>query len=69
MKKEKERLIKTIDIQHQRIEDLEAIIGSIAEIIHMQMPLRYQDSWLEMMVEQGLYVEPETEEILREQEQ
>jgi len=32
------------------------------------MPLRYQDEWLEKIVERGIW-EPETEEILREQEQ
>ena len=30
-------------------------IQEIAEIIHYQMPLKYQDKWLEMMIEQGLY--------------
>ena len=51
------------------IEALRYAISTIAEIIHMEMPLRYQDDWLDRIVKQGLYVTPETEEILREQEQ
>ena len=54
---------------NKEVMELRDAIAEIAEIIHMEMPLRYQDKWLEMMVEQGLYVTPETEEILREQEQ
>ena len=50
-------------------EALRYAISTIAEIIHMEMPLRYQDDWLDRIVKQGLYVTPETEEILREQEQ
>ena len=38
-----------------KIEDAISSIQDIAEIIHMQMPLKYQDKWLEMMIEQGLY--------------
>ena len=38
-----------------KIEDAIGSIQEIAEIIHMQMPLRYQDKWLEMMIERGLY--------------
>ena len=30
-------------------------IHEICEIIQMEMPLKYQDKWLEMMIEQGLY--------------
>ena len=52
----------------EEIEALRFAIGTIAEIIHMQMPLRYQDEWLEKIIERGIW-EPETEEILREQEQ
>ena len=33
----------------------------IAEIIHMEMPLKHQDKWLEMMIDRGLYT-PEDEE-------
>ena len=30
-------------------------IQEIAEIIIMEMPLRYQDKWVEVMTEKGLY--------------
>ena len=33
---------------------LEAI-HDIAEIIHMQLPLRYQDKWLESIIERGIW--------------
>ena len=67
MKKDKE--IKMIAGMQTEIEALRYAISTIAEIIHMEMPLRYQDDWLDRIVKQGLYVTPETEEILREQEQ
>jgi hypothetical protein len=35
--------------------ELREAIYEIAEIIHMQMPLRHQDKWLAKMVERGLY--------------
>jgi len=41
-------------------ELLEAVQG-IAEIIHYQMPLRYQDAWLNSIIEKGIW-KPETEE-------
>lgn len=31
------------------------MLSEIAEIIHYQMPLKYQDKWLAMMIERGLY--------------
>jgi len=34
-------------------------LQEIAEIIHYQMPLKYQDKWLEMMIKRGLYIPPE----------
>ena len=34
-------------------------IQEIAEIIYMEMPLRYQDEWLSDMIEQGYYKKPE----------
>ena len=67
MKKDKE--IKMIAGMQTEIEALRYAISTIAEIIYMEMPLRYQDDWLDRIVKQGLYVTPETEEILREQEQ
>ena len=35
--------------------ELVEAIHEIAEIIRMELPLRYQDKWLAKMVEQGLY--------------
>jgi hypothetical protein len=48
--------------------ELREAVEEIAEIIHMQMPLRYQDKWLDYIEERGIW-KPQTEEILREQEQ
>ena len=48
--------------------ELREAVEEIAEIIHMQMPLRYQDKWLDCIEERGIW-KPQTEEILREQEQ
>ena len=36
-------------------DELELAINEIAEIIRMELPLRYQDKWLANMVERGLY--------------
>jgi hypothetical protein len=49
-------------------DELLNAVEEIAEIIHMQMPLRYQDKWLEDIMDSGIW-RPEPEEILREQEQ
>jgi len=67
MKKDKE--MEMVAGMQTEIEALRFAISTIAEIIHMELPLRYQDDWLDRIVKQGLYVTPETEEILREQEQ
>ena len=56
-------------LTEKEMKALRYAISTIAEIIYMEMPLRYQDDWLDRIVKQGLYVTPETEEILREQEQ
>ena len=45
---------------NSEIEALRCAISTIAEIIHMQMPLRYQDEWLEKIVERGIWT-PEKE--------
>jgi hypothetical protein len=37
------------------------VIYGVAEMIYMQLPLRFQDAWLEDIIAQGLY-EPLTEE-------
>tara|TARA_R110002167_G_scaffold126248_1_gene306907 strand:+ start:377 stop:571 length:195 start_codon:yes stop_codon:yes gene_type:complete len=46
----------------EEIEALKYAISTIAEIIHMQMPLKYQDAWLESIVKSGIW-KPETEEV------
>ena len=50
-------------------EELLNAVEDIAEIIWMEMPLRYQDKWLEDIMDSGIWRPEETEEILREQEQ
>tara|TARA_R110000824_G_scaffold135548_4_gene298838 strand:- start:263 stop:559 length:297 start_codon:yes stop_codon:yes gene_type:complete len=39
----------------KEIEALKYVIATIADIIHMQMPLKYQDEWLTTIKERGLY--------------
>ena len=36
-------------------EELREAVESIAEIIHMELPLRYQDSWLEGIMDRGIW--------------
>ena len=43
-------------------DELLEAVQTIAEIIHMQMPLRYQDAWLKDIVGKGIW-KPETEEV------
>ena len=43
--------------QGQLIDD----ISDIAEIIYMEMPLRYQNAWLEGVMDRGIW-RPEIEE-------
>jgi hypothetical protein len=50
-------------------EELLNAVEDIAEIIYMELPLRYQDQWLENIMAKGMWKPEETEEILREQEQ
>ena len=38
-----------------REEELEDYIAEICDIIDMELPLRYQDKWVEVMTEKGLY--------------
>ena len=45
----------------RREEDLIDRIIEIASIIYMQMPLRYQDDWLDRQVNDGLYNPKEDE--------
>ena len=42
-------------------EELLDAVHEIAEIIHMQMPLRYQDAWLENVMDKGIW-KPEMKE-------
>ena len=46
----------------KEIEALKDCIWVIADIIHMQLPLRYQDKWLESVIENGLFNPHEDEE-------
>ena len=45
---------------YEYIGELLETIETIAEIIHMEMPLSYQDDWLESVMEEGLY-KPDTD--------
>ena len=51
------------------VNELQSTVEDIAEIIYMELPLRYQDQWLENIMAKGMWKPEETEEILREQEQ
>ena len=42
-------------IKNKEIDALKYAIETIAEIIWMEMPLRYQDEWLEKIMERGLW--------------
>ena len=42
-------------------DELLDAIHEIAEIIHMQLPLRYQDKWLENIMVKGIW-KPEMKE-------
>ena len=41
--------------QNEKIEELENYIAEICDIIYMELPLRIQDRWVEVMTEKGLY--------------
>lgn len=45
----------------EEIEALRYAISTIAEIIHMQMPLRYQDAWLKTIEDAGIWKPEELE--------
>ena len=47
----------------KEIEALKDCIWVIADIIHMQLPLRYQDKWLESVIENGLFKPNEDEDV------
>ena len=53
---EETRLVKTY-------KEYEECISTIAEIIYMEMPLRYQDEWLKDIMAKGIWKpDPEIEE-------
>ena len=59
-----DKKVEKYDVVHEDIyeyigELLESI-ETIAEIIHMELPLEYQDNWLESVMEEGLY-KPDTD--------
>ena len=47
--------------QNEKIEELENYIAEICDIIYMELPLRIQDRWVEVMTEKGLYTPDEEE--------
>ena len=54
-----DKKVEKYDLVHEDIYEyigeLLETIETIAEIIHMEMPLSYQDDWLESVMEEGLY--------------
>ena len=46
---------------NKHTDELLEAVHEIAEIIHMQMPLRYQVKWLEDIMDRGIW-RPEIEE-------
>ena len=46
----------------ERIAELEDYIAEICDIIYMELPLRIQDRWVEVMTKKGLYTPDEDEE-------
>ena len=59
-----DKKVEKYDVVHEDIYEyigeLLETIETIAEIIHMEMPLSYQDDWLESVMEEGLY-KPDTD--------
>ena len=43
------------ELKNKEIEELKDYIAEICDIIDMELPLRYQDKWVEVMTEKGLY--------------
>ena len=50
------------ELKNKEIEELKDYIAEICDIIDMELPLRYQDKWVEVMTEKGLYTPHEDEE-------
>ena len=42
--------------------ELANYIAEISDIIYMELPLRFQDRWVKVMIEKGLYTYMEDEE-------
>jgi len=61
-KNEKITIQEYQEIKNERIKELESYIAEISDIIYMELPLRYQDKWVEVMTEKGLYTPHEDEE-------
>ena len=59
-----DKKVEKYDLVHEDIYEyigeLLETIETIADIIHMEMPLSYQDDWLESVMEEGLY-KPDTD--------
>ena len=53
--KEEYELEKMLAGAKHREEDLISRIMEICSIIYMEMPLKYQDAWLDRQVNDGLY--------------
>ena len=53
----------------KRRRDAEEMIATIAEIIWAEMPLRYQDAWLEDIMNKGIWrPDPDLVEGMKEEE-
>ena len=61
-----DKKVEKYDVVHEDIyeyiSELLETIETIAEIIHMELPLEYQDDWLKSVMEEGLY-KPDTDVI------
>ena len=54
----------------KRIRDAEEMIATIAEIIWAEMPLRYQDAWLEDIMNKGIWApDPDLVEGMKKEEE
>ena len=61
-----DKKVEKYDVVHEDIYEyigeLLEKIETIADIIYMEMPLRYQDDWLDAMIKEGLYTPDEDAE-------
>ena len=54
----------------KRIREAENMIGTIAEIIWSEMPLRFQDQWLEDIMAKGMWApDPDLVEGMKKEEE